>query len=180
MGLTISRKTAKNSAVRRKNEKKFTVSLKKIEAQNKVLRSLLSLMCYMFICSGSENYDRNRKCRKCLHNLSHGCRCASWQTFWQLYYYTTFFFLLCWPDGCIESDSESLSRWRREAYRRHKTGVKVTEENKLFSSFQKDIIEFLGLNEQAQKFGLASFDLKFYRLTKINCKAENYELELPF
>ena len=74
MGLTVSRKTAKNSAARRKNEKNFTVSLKKIEAQNKVLRSLLSLMCYMFICSGSENYDRNRKC---LHNLSHGCRCAS-------------------------------------------------------------------------------------------------------
>ena len=27
------------------------------------------------------------------------------------------------------------------------------EENKLFSSFQKNIMEFLGLNEQAQKFG---------------------------
>ena len=50
---------------------------------------------------------------------------------------------------------------------------KTAEENKLFSSFQKHIIEFLGLNEQAQKFGLGSFDLKFYRLTKINCKAEN-------
>ena len=45
-----------------------------------------------------------------------------------------------------------------------------------------------GLNEQAQKFGLGSFDLKFYRLTKISGKAENYaistkqqlELELPF
>ena len=44
------------------------------------------------------------------------------------------------------------------------------------------------VNEQAQKFGLGSFDLKFYRLTKINGKAENYaitaqqqlELELPF
>ena len=71
---------------------------------------------------------------------------------------------------------------------RYKTRVKVAEENKLFSSFQKNIIEFLGLNEQAQKFGLGSFDLKFYRLTKINGKAENYaittqqqlELELPF
>ena len=28
-------------------------------------------MCYAFKCSGSENYNRNRKCRKCLHNLSH-------------------------------------------------------------------------------------------------------------
>ena len=35
---------------------------------------------------------------------------------------------------------------------RYKTRVKVVEENKLFSSFQKNIIEFLGLNEQAQKF----------------------------
>ena len=66
---------------------------------------------------------------------------------------------------------------------RRKTRVKVTQENKLFSSFQ-----FLGLNEQAQEFGLGSFDLKFYRLTKINRKAENYaistqqqlKLELPF
>ena len=71
---------------------------------------------------------------------------------------------------------------------RRKTRVKVTKENKLFSSFQKNIMEFLGLNEQAQKFGLGSFDLKFYRLAEINCKAENYaistqqqlELELPF
>ena len=59
---------------------------------------------------------------------------------------------------------------------RYKTRVKVAEENKLFSSFQKNIIEFLGLNEQAQKFGLGSFDLKFYRLTKINGKAENYAI----
>ena len=42
-----------------------------------------------------------------------------------------------------------------------------SEENKLFSSFQKNIIEFLGLNEKDQKFGLGSFHLKFYRLTKI-------------
>ena len=59
---------------------------------------------------------------------------------------------------------------------RDKTRVEVAEENKLFSSFQKNIIEFLGLNEQAQKFGLGSFDLKFYRLTKINGKAENYAI----
>ena len=42
---------------------------------------------------------------------------------------------------------------------RYKTRLKVAEENKLFSSFQKNIIEFLGLNEQAQKLG--SFDLNF-------------------
>ena len=103
-----------------------------------------------------------------------------------LFYDFLLSFMLTGCDGCIESDSKSLLRWRREAYR--KTRVKVAEENKLFSSLQKNIIEFLGLIEQAQKFGLGSFDLKFYRLTKINGKGENYailaqqqlELELPF
>jgi len=33
--------------------------------------------------------------------------------------------------------------------------TRVAGENKLFSSFQKNIIEFLGLNEQAQKFGFS-------------------------
>ena len=76
----------------------------------------------------------------------------------------------------------------KKPIQRPKTRVKVTQGNKLFSSFQKNVIEFLGLNEQAQKFGLGSFDQKFHRLTKINGKAENYaistkhqlELELPF
>ena len=83
MGLTVSRKTAKNLAVRRKNEGILTVSRKKIltvKISNHKIRSrdlLLSLMCYAFMSSGSENYNRNRKCRKCLHNLSHGCQCAS-------------------------------------------------------------------------------------------------------
>ena len=83
MGLTVSRKTAKNLAVWRKNERIFTVSRKKmlaVKKSNHKIRSrdlLLSLMCYAFMCSGSGNYNRNRKCRKCLHNLSHGCRCAS-------------------------------------------------------------------------------------------------------
>ena len=72
MGLTVSRKTAKNLAVRRKNERILTVSRKKmltVKRSNHKIRSrvlLLSLMCYAFMCSGSENYNRNRKCRKCL------------------------------------------------------------------------------------------------------------------
>ena len=83
MGLTVSRKMVKNLAVRRKNERILTVSRKKmltVKKSNHKIRYrdlLLSLMCYAFTCSGSENYNRNRKCRKCLHNLSHGCRCAS-------------------------------------------------------------------------------------------------------
>ena len=83
MGLTVSRKTAKNLAVRCKNERILTFSRKKIltvKKANHKIRSrdlLLSLMCYAFVCSGSEYYNRNRKCQKCLHNLSHGCRWAS-------------------------------------------------------------------------------------------------------
>ena len=76
MGLTVSRKTAKNLAVRRKNERILTVSRKKMLSVKKSyhkIRSrdpLLGLMCYGFMCSGSENYNRNQKCRNCLHNLS--------------------------------------------------------------------------------------------------------------
>ena len=73
MGLTVSRKTAKNLAVRRKK----MLIVKKSNHKIRYRDLLLSLMCYAFTCSGSENYNRNRKCRKCLHNLSHGCRCAS-------------------------------------------------------------------------------------------------------
>ena len=83
MGLTVSRKTAKNLAVRRKNERILTVSRKKmltVKKSDDKIRSrdlLLSLVCYAFTCSGRKNCNRTRKCRKCLHNLSHGCRCAS-------------------------------------------------------------------------------------------------------
>ena len=81
MGLTVSRKTAKNLAVRRKNERILTVSRKKmltVKKSNHKIRSrdfLLTLMCYAFMCSGSyweqqinvvigrENYYRNRFCR---------------------------------------------------------------------------------------------------------------------
>ena len=110
------------------------------------------------MCSGSENYNRNWNCRKCLHNLSHGCRCASWQTFWQLYYFTTFYFLSCWLVAiAVLKAIVSLYRAGEEKpIERYKTRVKVAEENKLFSSFPKNIIEFLERNEQAQKFGLES------------------------
>ena len=98
MGLTVSRKKAKNLAVRRKNDRILTVSRKKmltIKKSNHKIRSrvfLLTLMCYAFmrfgnlrsyweqqihVVIGRENYNRNRKCRKCLHNLSLGCRCVS-------------------------------------------------------------------------------------------------------
>ena len=77
MGLTVSRKTAKNLAVRRKNESILTISRKKmltVKKSNHKIKSrdlLLSRMCCAFMCSGSENYNRNRKCRKCVYNMSH-------------------------------------------------------------------------------------------------------------
>ena len=83
MGLTVSRKTAKNLAVRRKNEIILTVSRKHMLTVKKSyhkMRSrdlLLSMMNYAFMCYNGENYNRSRKCRKCLNNLSHGCLCAS-------------------------------------------------------------------------------------------------------
>ena len=66
MGLTVSRKTAKNLAVKRNNERILSVSRKKmltVKKSNHKIRSrglLLSLMFYAFLCSGSENYNRNR------------------------------------------------------------------------------------------------------------------------
>jgi len=88
MALTVSHKKAKSLAVRRKNERILTVSRKNmltVKKSNHKIRSrdlLLSLMCYVcyaFMCSGSENYNRNQKCRKCLHTcrMDDECRCSS-------------------------------------------------------------------------------------------------------
>ena len=53
-------------------------------------------------------------------------------------------FILTGYDGCIESDSKSIERY--------KTGVKVgVQENKLFSSLQKKILSsYLGSTRRAQ------------------------------
>ena len=53
---------------------------------------------------------------------------------------------------------------------RYKTRLKSQKRINCFRRSKKNI-KFLGLNEQAQKFALGSFDLKVYRLTKINGKA---------
>ena len=45
-----------------------------------------------------------------------------------------------------------------------------------FQRSRKNVLDFPGLNEQARKFGLGSFDLKLYRLAKISGKIENYSL----
>ena len=52
----------------------------------------------------------------------------------------------------------------------------------------KHLIEFMGIRQQAETFGLGGFDLKLFRLEKIDGKAENsaivtkaqLEMELPF
>ena len=52
----------------------------------------------------------------------------------------------------------------------------------------KHLIEFMGIKQRAEKFGLGNFDLKLFRLDKIDGKAENFaivtkaqlNMELPF
>lgn len=52
----------------------------------------------------------------------------------------------------------------------------------------KHLIEFMGIKQQAEKFGLGGFDLKLFRLERIGEKAENFtivtkaqlQMELPF
>ena len=62
-GLTVSRKTVKNLAVRRKNERILTVSCKKmltVKKSNHKIRSrdlLLGLMCYAFITNYADTFD---------------------------------------------------------------------------------------------------------------------------
>ena len=52
-------------------------------------------------------------------------------------------------------------------------GLKSRRRINLFRRFKTKYFRVSGLNEQAQKFGLGSFDLKLYRLAKVNGKAEN-------
>ena len=103
MGLTVSRKAAKNLAVRRKNERILSVSRKKIltvKISNHKIRSrdlLLSQWCVMrsWVLVARITIETGSVesvciiCRMDVH-------CTSWQTFWQLHYFATFYFLSCW------------------------------------------------------------------------------------
>ena len=70
---------------------------------------------------------------------------------------------------------------------KYKVSIKIEEQHRLFLSFRRNVIDFLGLNDKARKFGLGSFDLKLYCLAKFCGKMENLnilsqqqlELELP-
>ena len=75
------------------------------------------------------------------------------------------------------------------AFERHRGRVPFNIEK--YNSMEiayKHLIEFMGIKQQAEKFGLGGFDLKLFRLERIDRKAENFaivtkaqlEMELPF
>ena len=75
------------------------------------------------------------------------------------------------------------------AFKRHKGRVPFDiEKHNSMEIACKHLIEFMGIKQQAEKFGLGSFDLKLFRLEKIDGKAENFaivtkaklDMELPF
>jgi len=68
-----------------------------------------------------------------------------------------------------------IERVRKGQSKGTRQELKVQEEHRTLSTFKKNVIDFLGLNEHC-KFGLGSFDLKLYRLAKISGKTENYSL----
>ena len=86
----------------------------------------------------------------------------------------------------------NLSFYRNDegsAFERHR--VRVPFDIEKHNSMEIDckyLIAFMGIKQQAEKFGLGGFDLKLFRLEKIDGKAENFaivtkaqlEMELPF
>ena len=83
-----------------------------------------------------------------------------------------------------------VSIYRKEEekpFERFKARVSFGEDHKGIENFKRHLVNFLGLKELSTKFGLGSFELKLYRLVKINGRTENYsivtqqqlDLELP-
>ena len=75
------------------------------------------------------------------------------------------------------------------AFQRHRGRVPFDiEKHNSMDIACKHLIEFMGIKQQAEKFGLGSFDLKLFRLEKIDGKAENFaivtkaqlNMKLPF
>ena len=69
-------------------------------------------------------------------------------------------------------------RGEEKPIERYKARISVTEDRTKqgIDNFKKHLADFLGLKEQANKLGLGSFDLKLYRLVKVNGKTENYSI----
>ena len=142
-----------------------------------------------FCVLAARKADRNRKCRKCLHNLCRGASLTDVLTARDLPLRPSCRKARLVAMAVVKAILSFYRSGEEKPVERYKTRVKVTEEHKLLSSFRKNVIEFLGINEQAQKFGLGSYELKLWRLVKSNGKtAENLgittqqqlDLELPF
>ena len=64
---------------------------------------------------------------------------------------------------------------------RHSNGTEVVYRSTLKSIIQceiacKHLIEFMGIKQQAEKFGLGGFDLKLFRLEKMTGKPKILQL----
>ena len=75
------------------------------------------------------------------------------------------------------------------AFERHRGRVPFDmDKHNTMEKACRHLIDFMGIKEQVEKFGLGAFDLKLFRLEKIEGKAENFaivtkaqlEMELPF
>ena len=72
-----------------------------------------------------------------------------------------------------------VSIYRKEEekpFERFKARVSFGEDHKGIENFKRHLVNFLGLKELSTKFGLGSFELKLYRLVKINGRTENYSI----
>jgi len=74
------------------------------------------------------------------------------------------------------------------AVERHRSRLTVNlDEQRNISIFKKHLCDFLGIKEQAAKYGFGTYELKLYRLAKSGGKTENcaiitqgqWEVEFP-
>ena len=59
---------------------------------------------------------------------------------------------------------------------RYKARLQVKEERPTLSAFRKQLVDDFGIEDEARKFGLGSFEVKIYRLAKVGGKVENYRI----
>ena len=99
------------------------------------------------------------------------------------------------PSGVVKvilsfyRDDEAGPDDEGSAFERHRGRVPFgIEKHNSMEIACKHLIEFMGIKQQAEKYGLRGFDLKLFQLEKIDGKAENFtiltkaqlEMELPF
>lgn len=90
--------------------------------------------------------------------------------------------------GIVKVITSFFRQGSDNAFERHRSRVHVdVEKQGTIQQLKKHLIDFLGIRELSQSYGLGSFELKLFRMTKISGKTENYaiitqrqlELELP-